>query len=463
MSVAALPPVGGRTTSRDTETAGVAAAVMAAVDRLRAGPRPRVHALLAPVAQPFTANLATAVGIDVSMTSDADEVAPMAAASDALLVNLGMLDGPRREGTLAAIATGRPFVLDPVKVDRSPTRLAFARKLLTFKPCIVKGNTAEMAALGPLPSETLPVVTGAVDTIGRSAALRLANGDRLMDRMIATGCAEGAVMAGYLAITNTAAEAAAAAISHLNVAAERAARRADGPGSFAVALLDVSASLSGTEVAAALRFARKQLDLSCYLVLGPDVADPVAITRAAVSGGATCVQWRDKTGSTADQIAAVRRLMAAVDVPVFVNDRADVAALAGAHLHVGHGDLSPAEARRLMPTGDIGLTVHSLDEADAAPVGEIAYASVGGVFDTSSKDNPNPPIGLDGFSAIAQRLRSRRPDLPICAIAGIDAARASTLAAAGADGVAVMSAITKAEDPCAAATAIVSAVRAGWA
>lgn len=456
-------PLANSDTHHNEPGSAIAQAIAGGLGALRAGRRPRVHALLAPVAQPLAANAATATGIDVSMTTDADEVGPMAAKSDALLINLGMLDAPRREGIRAALATGRPFVLDPVKVDRSPSRLAFARELLEAGPAVVKGNGAEMAALGPLPRETVSVTTGAIDVVRDAGGTwRLANGHPLMDRVIATGCATGVVMAGYLALVRNPMAAAAAALSHVNAAAQEAARHSSGPGTFAASWLDALANVDADAVGAAVRCA-KNVDLSCYLVLGPDVSDPVGVVRAAVAGGASLVQWRDKSGATAEQVAMVRALQSASDAPVFVNDRADVAALTGAGLHVGHGDLSPIEARALVGDAPIGLTVHTLEEADAADVHAIAYASVGGVFETTSKRNTHPPIGIDGFVQIATRLRERRPDLPICAIAGIDAERAATLAAAGADGVAVMSAVTKAADPAGAARAIRRAVAEGRA
>ncbi|WP_108659475.1 thiamine phosphate synthase [Acuticoccus kandeliae] len=206
------------------------------------------------------------------------------------------------------------------------------------------------------------------------------------------------------------------------------------------------------------------LDLSVYLVLGPDVADPVSLVTRAAAGGVSLIQWRDKSASTADQVAAVRRLVAATSVPVLVNDRADVAVAAGAAgVHVGHGDLTPAEARLIV--GDkaiVGVTIHSLEEAAAADGAPIDYASVGGVYETTSKHNPQPPIGIDGFAAIAARLRRDRA-MPVCAIAGITPERARDLAAAGADGVAVMSAITKAADPAAAAAALRRALAEGRA
>lgn len=207
----------------------------------------------------------------------------------------------------------------------------------------------------------------------------------------------------------------------------------------------------------------RPVDVSLYLILGPDIAAPIDVASAAVAGGVSLIQWRDKTGSTAAQVAAVRALVAAVDVPVLVNDRADVAVVAGAAgVHVGHGDLTPAEARLIVgPDAIVGLTVHNMAEAIAADGAPVSYASVGGVFATHSKVNPNPPIGIDGFRAIAGRLKQQGA-LPVCAIAGITPDRAATLVAAGADGVAVIASIARAADPRTAAAELAAAVRGAW-
>ncbi|MEM0906185.1 MAG: thiamine phosphate synthase [Pseudomonadota bacterium] len=205
-------------------------------------------------------------------------------------------------------------------------------------------------------------------------------------------------------------------------------------------------------------------DYALYLLMGPDVENPASVATAAAAGGVSIIQWRDKTGSTAQQVEAVRALVAASPVPVVVNDRADVAVAAGAAgVHVGHGDLTAQEARAVVgPHAIVGLTIHTLDEAAAADGAPIDYASVGGVFETISKHNPQPPIGIDGFKALAGRLRQGAPH-PVIAVAGITAPRAEALAAAGADGVAVMSAITKAQDPAAAAHTLLTAFQKGAA
>jgi thiamine-phosphate pyrophosphorylase len=92
-----------------------------------------------------------------------------------------------------------------------------------------------------------------------------------------------------------------------------------------------------------------------------------------------------------------------------------------------------------------------VSQAEAAPVDQLSYIGVGGVFATSSKNNPDPPIGIAGLRTILAVLRARAPRLPVAAIAGIDASNASEVIAAGADGVAVISALSLAPDPEAAA------------
>src|SRR6478735_9260152 len=113
--------------------------------------RPRVHCITNAVAQAFTANMLLAAGAVPSMTIALREVKAFAARADAVLINLGTFDPERQKASLAAIAVankaGIPWVLDPVFVERSPPRLAFAKKLMGRKPTAIRLNAAEFAAL----------------------------------------------------------------------------------------------------------------------------------------------------------------------------------------------------------------------------------------------------------------------------------------------------------------------------
>jgi thiamine-phosphate pyrophosphorylase len=151
-----------------------------------------------------------------------------------------------------------------------------------------------------------------------------------------------------------------------------------------------------------------------------------------------------------------RALVDALDgsgVPLIVNDRVDVALAAGAGgVHVGQDDMPVADTRRLLGRDAIiGLSIKSDEQARHAPLDLLDYVAIGGVFATVSKDNPDPPVGIDGLRRIAEIIRARVPGFPICAIAGIDVDNTESVIEAGADGVAVISALSRPGDPSQAA------------
>jgi thiamine-phosphate pyrophosphorylase len=186
---------------------------------------------------------------------------------------------------------------------------------------------------------------------------------------------------------------------------------------------------------------------------GRSLAD---LARQCVRGGATLVQLRDKVSATrsmVEEAQAIKQAIAPFGVPFVVNDRVDVAMAAGADgVHLGQDDMAVQDARRLLGSGAIiGLSIKSVAEAEAAPIELIDYVGSGGVYTTSSKQQKNPPIGPAGLARIIAVLRRRAGDLPVCGIAGIDASNAAEVIAAGADGVAVISALSLVPDPAAAA------------
>ena len=201
------------------------------------------------------------------------------------------------------------------------------------------------------------------------------------------------------------------------------------------------------------------VDLRLYALVDPERAngrDLAELARLAVEGGATLVQLRDKTGNTRRLVEAARAVRAALtglSAPFLVNDRADVAlAVKADGIHIGWDDIAPEDARLLLGTNRIiGLSIKTLRQAQEAPLDHLDYVCIGGVYQTLSKDNPDPPIGTEGLRAIAAAIRERAPSLPIGAIAGIDESNAPDAIAAGADGVAVISALSMANDPKAAA------------
>ena len=199
------------------------------------------------------------------------------------------------------------------------------------------------------------------------------------------------------------------------------------------------------------------LDLSVYLVIGTrDVGrgEIGATVRAAVAGGVSAVQLRDKHASARELTALAAELcdvLAGTGVPLLVNDRLDVALASGADgVHLGQSDLDVGHARRLAGPGFlIGQSVSRPEEiADvhALPGGTVDYLGIGPVFPTLTKTDARPALGLDTLTALRART-----GLPCVGIGGIDVRNAPAVWATGVDGIAVVSAICGAPDPRAAA------------
>jgi len=231
------------------ELADITADVLARI-RDRA---PRVHCITNSVAQQYTANMLLAAGAVPSMTISSEEIGAFVAGADALLVNLGTFDIERKSAidvALGAVA-GKPWLLDPVFVERSPARAQIARQLVGRGPSVVRLNRTEFASLsgddsaGGAPARfakvhaTIVALTGDVDVVtdgGRR--MTIANGDPLMGQVTAMGCAGSALICAALAVEADPWLATLAALSAFGVAGEGAAQSARGPGSFAGAIID---------------------------------------------------------------------------------------------------------------------------------------------------------------------------------------------------------------------------------
>jgi len=205
--------------------------------------------------------------------------------------------------------------------------------------------------------------------------------------------------------------------------------------------------------------------LRLYLVTDRDLAGgrPLAeIVRLALRGGVTAVQVREKSLGASrflEEVLELQRVLAGTGVPLVVNDRVDVALAARADgVHVGQDDLPAAEARRLVgPSMLLGVSVATADEARRALDHGADYVSVSPVFLTPTKPDAELAVGLEGVA----RVRSAAGDAPVLAIGGINAGNARAVVAAGADGVAVVSAVMSAPDPEAAAADLRREVEAG--
>ena len=236
--------------------------------------RPLIHCITNFVSMEVTANALLALGASPAMVHANEEVEDFQEVADALVVNIGTLSPTWVEGMERAAARAetlqKPWVLDPVAVGATPYRTRVATELARRGPTVIRANASEVLALagaasGPTrgvdsshASEdalqaarelaralgTVIAVTGAVDQVTDGTRIaRIANGDPLMPRVTALGCALSATVGAFLAVGDEPLDATAAALAVFGLAGERAAARAGGPGSLRVLLIDELAML----------------------------------------------------------------------------------------------------------------------------------------------------------------------------------------------------------------------------
>jgi thiamine-phosphate pyrophosphorylase len=205
----------------------------------------------------------------------------------------------------------------------------------------------------------------------------------------------------------------------------------------------------------------KSFDLSLYLVLDPILCGTMGMietARAAAAGGATMIQLRDKQADTRQMIEtgrALKKVLAGTRTLLIINDDVEAAHAIGVDgLHVGQSDIGARAARRRV--GDrmiLGLSVETVGRARDVDRGIVDYVGAGPVFSTSTKPDHEPPIGIAGLRQIVQASV-----LPVVAIGGLKAEHAAGCLAAGARGIAVVSAICGMPDPEAATRDIARAI-----
>lgn len=213
------------------------------------------------------------------------------------------------------------------------------------------------------------------------------------------------------------------------------------------------------------------VDLRLYAIVDPENAGGKSLAdlaRQVAEGGATLVQLRDKLSETRpfiEHARAVQEALASHRVPLLINDRVDIALAIGADgVHVGQTDMEAPVARRLLgPKAIIGLSLKSFDDIASAPIDLLDYVAIGGAYPTTSKETKTEPVGLDGFRARVAAMRARAPQMPIVAIAGINAGNAAGIINAGVDGVSVISALSRPADSMAAARELRSVLDAALA
>ncbi|ABG33089.1 thiamine phosphate synthase [Roseobacter denitrificans] len=196
--------------------------------------------------------------------------------------------------------------------------------------------------------------------------------------------------------------------------------------------------------------------LRLYLVTDPQLCAEAGVmntVQRAVAGGVTMVQLRDKHAKTPERIElaiALKNALQSSGVPLVIND--DVVAAVATDVdgaHIGQGDITPAEARAMLGPGRIlGLSCETAQTVRDADPTLVDYLGLGPVFGTATKDDHAQPIGFDGLAGLVALS-----PLPTVAIGGLKHDHTNAVAASGADGMAVVSAICGQPDPQAAAGA----------
>ncbi|WP_174615558.1 thiamine phosphate synthase [Virgibacillus ihumii] len=193
------------------------------------------------------------------------------------------------------------------------------------------------------------------------------------------------------------------------------------------------------------------MNLRKYLIMGSQNCDedPVKILGAAIDAGITVFQFREKgsdalTGNAKLRLGLKLRLMCSrYDIPFIVNDDLNlVEPLEADGIHVGQDDQDAQQVRETFPDKFLGLSVSNQSEVSSSPIHLADYLGAGPMFHTSSKKDAKMPVGPEWI----EQLRREYPDKPIVGIGGINENNAASVMDAGADGVAVISAVTKATD-----------------
>ena len=202
--------------------------------------------------------------------------------------------------------------------------------------------------------------------------------------------------------------------------------------------------------------------LRLYLVTDQSIAGTrtlADVVAAAVQGGVTCVQLREKQLNTRDflaQAVLLKQLLSPHGIPLVINDRIDIALACGSEgVHLGQSDMPVMQARQLLPPEVfIGWSVETLADVSRSATLPVDYLGVSPIYATLTKSDAASPWGLEGLRQVRAATA-----LPLVAIGGIHVGNAAELLQAGADGLAVVSALCAASDPCEAAAAFSAVMR----
>ena len=428
-----------------------------------------IHCITNPISINQTANAVLALGAKPIMAEHPLEVEEITRTASALLLNLGNISDVRmaamRISLKAANDKGIPVVLDAVGAACSSLRRSFVKELLSEgRFTIIKGNYSEIIAISDdgfkdvgvdagndigedivrravlkISSDTGAIVlaTGRTDLIGSEGSItEVAGGTEMMSSVTGTGCMLGAVIAAYLAHTNSL-QSVADACAFFKRCGEEAARSGSGSGTFMTGLMD------------AVSRREKHFDTTMYFITdstGFPEEEFLNRVRAALEGGVTLMQLREKNKTTREYITLaekVHALTSKYNVPLIIDDRIDVMLASGAEgVHVGAEDMPVKQARKIIGNGRIlGATAKTVEAAVKAYEDGADYLGVGAIYPTTTKVK-TVLTSTETLDAITKAV-----PIPVNAIGGLNSTNLGCLKGIDIAGICAVSAIMKADDP----------------
>ena len=427
-----------------------------------------IHCITNPISINQVANTILALGARPVMVEHPAEAEEITSTASSLLLNLGNITDVRMQSMKISLKTandkGIPVTLDVCGAACSTLRKRFIRELLSSGTItVIKGNYSEILALTDdtysasgvdaadntdedriksavlsLAENTgaIVVATGRVDLVGSEGSItEVTGGSDQLSSVTGTGCMSGAVIATYLA-REVSVGSVISACRYFKKCGEEAETN-EGPGTFMVDLMDC------------LAFPKPVLDTTLYFITdstGFEEDEFLDRVNAALAGGVTLLQLREKTrtaGEYIDLARKVHKISSKFGVPLIIDDRVDVMLAAGCEgVHVGAEDMPVAQARKLIGKRKIlGATAKTVEAAQKAYADGADYLGVGAIYPTTTKVKTvlTPVSTLDAIT--------KAVPIPVNAIGGLNSGNIDILKNINISGVCAVSAIMKADSP----------------
>lgn len=459
---------------------------------------PLVHNITNYVAMTVTANILLALGASPLMAHAREELPDLSNIAKALVLNIGTIDDTWLSAMQRAQSFAKknkiPIILDPVGAGASKYRTKSALLLLKNGISILRGNASEIIALANSRAITkgvdasvkslaaeqaaidlakkyscVVVVSGAIDIIVTSEKKCYINKPpfSLLTKVTAMGCSVTGIVGAFAAVNKDYFSAAIHAMLIMGIAAEKAMKLANGPGSFYEKLLDTLYQLTYKNLNDQIEITvsdciakvititlypeqvntsgKTKCDYSLYLIADCALYNPKKLPQLIeiiLPYGITCVQLRGKNISKQVLLLTGKRLLKILrplKIPLIINDSIEVAKELDADgVHLGQADADVKFARRILGSNKIiGLSITNDEEAYYSRELPVDYFGVGPVFSTKTKSDAGVPINLRGLKIIKSIVNQKK----IVAIGGINLANISSVLKCGVDGVAIASSI----------------------